>query len=504
MRPRWSLMRSFPRLSRRAIMFILALAPMGAPACSDPARVHLWAPDSGAPEDTGDSVAPAPADPEPAPHKQGAPPEGPRVGDEPTITVGPLVGGVEADRAVVLVRLDGPFEPWLELSLDPDFERLVHVTDPQLAVPEHDHTVRFRLEGLAPDTRYHYRVVVEDRPLDAASPRSFRSAPRRPGTFTFGVLADASREDGVDTPAYESLAAQRPAFVLQIGDMDHRNPGASNPRDIVHWRRMHRDQLHDFMQGRQLDIHLLSGTPFVHVWDDHDYYFDDAHGMVPGEALARQAFFEYFPVPRDTPNPAEGIWHSFRWGQAEVFMLDLRSQRAVPVADSPGPTSLLDAYGIPDDQKTWLMQRLASSTAVWKIIVSSSCWNPRGKQTDSWALAQDEQKELVNHIRRLGLTGVFVVSGDLHSGGGIDDGSNAILPELSVPSTNMDEVGCTRGDCGSWSEGIWSGEHPDGFATVTLDFDLATRQHTALLRTWSDKGDLRQSLALRPDEAAPR
>src|SRR5687768_17705662 len=33
--------------------------------------------------------------------------------------------------------------------------------------------------------------------------------------------------------------------------------------------------------------------------------------------------------------------------------------------------------------------------------------------------------------------GVIVVSADLHSGGGIDNGSNAGLPEITVPHTNL-------------------------------------------------------------------
>ena len=81
---------------------------------------------------------------------------------------------------------------------------------------------------------------------------------------------------------------------------------------------------------------------------------------------------------------------------------------------------------------------------------------------DSWYLYQTEQNELINYIKNNGITNVIVISGDLHSGGAIDDGSGTIscsigwcIPEISVPHTNIySEALCTGGSCGTWSIGV--------------------------------------------------
>jgi len=434
-------------------------------------------------------------------------PAGPKDSQEPGqhVTVGPYVAAASDRGLTLMVRVAMPGElecrawPTGGSAEQPAASAMVQ------ALAEHDLTAHCHLDGLEPATPYAYGFFEDGRQLEGATDRSATTAPPagEPASFVFGVLADADGKDGVDTPTYAGLAKHFPAFVLQIGDLDHRDPGEAEDLSVEVWRRMHRDQLAEHSQARQLDGALLATTPFLHTWDDHDYGANNADRTAPWRTLAQQAFHEYYPPPPDIPSPQHGIWYSFSWGQVELFMLDVRSQRD-PNEAPDGPDKSMLA-GEPDvaDQYGWLLEGLEDSSATWKILVSGSCFNPHAKQVDSWALFPDEQRSLLDSLVGAGITGVVVLSGDLHSAGGIDDGSFAGLPELSVPTTNLAPPHCTGRDCGSWSHGIEVDEDAAGFALVRVDWDPSIQRHSLTLEAHAADGSLRRSLTLEPQDAVP-
>lgn len=406
-----------------------------------------------------------------------------QAGPEPVeVTHGPLVAWVGQDQASVMVRVADAAEVGLECTPEQGAGSLVLPAEP--AVAEADFTAHFALTGLDSGTSYTC-VATVDGQASAASTR-FSTAPPAEDQVDLrvGILADATKDDGIDTPAYASLAALEPDFVLQIGDLDHSNPGALSPANISRWRQMHRGQLGDALAGQQLAESLLPSCPFVHVWDDHDYGGDDTDGTAQWKDIATQAFREYYPVP---DSGLGGIWFSLRWGQTELFMLDSRSQRDPDNSDEADKTMLGQA------QLSWLLDGLINSTATWRIVVSPSVFNPSSKNLDSWNNFRSERELIVQTLMEQDITGVLVISGDLHSGGGIDDGTQALLPELSVPTTNIERrEDCTGGICGDWSEGMMDGNHP-GFALVDIQHDPVSGEDTATLQTYGATGDLRLS-----------
>jgi alkaline phosphatase D len=241
------------------------------------------------------------------------------------------------------------------------------------------------------------------------------------------------------------------------------------------------------------------------MWDDHDYGRNNANRNAWWKGLATQAFMEYFPLP-PLPNPQGGLWYSFRYAQAQFFFLDLRSQRD-PEHDPQIPKpSMLNGGHIANDQMTWLKDSLARSTATWKFIISTSVWNPNSKGGDSWYGHKQEQDELVDYIRERGISGVIVISGDLHSAGGIDDGTNSYFPELSVPATNVHYArNCTGGSCGSWSEGIFVDIDPSGYAIVRVTHDSIREGDSVILETKGEYGGsrLKYTVTLAPRGGIP-
>lgn len=412
--------------------------------------------------------------------------------DAGVLTHGPIVGGVSEHQAVVFGRLSQAGVARVAYT-DSRFWRNVQLSAPVEASQEGDFTVRIPLNGLQPATTYRYRIVTGAWPGVLTKTAQFSTAPLPDSnlSFSFAVFSDLSTLN-VGAPAYASAAAHGPSFALQIGDFDHRNPGAwpGEPK-IERWRRMHRDVLGDSLAGQDLQQQIAASIPLYHIWDDHDYGADNADRTAPWKPLAAQAFSEYYALP-PLPNPDGGLWYRFRHAQAEIFMLDLRSQRDPNDLPQSPDKSILDGAEILNGQKTWLKNALLASSARWKFLVSSSGWNPKGKQVDSWAQFTDEQDEIVRFIQDHGISGVIVLSGDLHSAGGIDDGSNSIFPELSVPTTNIGrQRDCTSGECGTWSEGILTGVDPSGFALVTISYDPSTGADSVRLQVFGEDGSLR-------------
>jgi alkaline phosphatase D len=221
--------------------------------------------------------------------------------------------------------------------------------------------------------------------------------------------------------------------------------------------------------GKSFSSAIAGSFPYVHIWDDHDYGTADGDKTFKYRSAAMHAFKDDFPTYR-LGSPGQGFWQSFRYAQAEVFVLDLRSARDPDKKPDDANKSMLG-----DLQKAWLLNGLRTSTGTWKFIVSSSVWNPHSKQDDSWAEFKHEQDEIVDFIRTNSITGVIFMSGDIHSGGAIDNGTNSYFPEISVPNTNTQSTTCTGDEgCGTWSEGYTVGAQYDGYAAFHVTPDSVT------------------------------
>jgi alkaline phosphatase D len=403
-------------------------------------------------------------------------------------TDGPLVGGVTDTSAKIFTRTDTTAFVTVEFSEDPFFASAIQ-TFPALTTILGDFTAILTLNGLRPEATYYYRILVDGIPQQVAPFPSFITFPP-PDTskgFRFVILSDLVNTRKIPTlPAsvYAQVATEEPAFVLQIGDFDHRDP-----ETLREMRRMHRENRGLYTaSGIDFFFNIALRFPLFHVYDDHDYGINNGDKTFSGRANALRAFQEYYPTP-DLANPTAGIWHKFTHGQAEFFMLDLRSQRD-PNTASDGPNkSMLDGNRIPNGQKDWLKAGLLASTARWKFIVSTVCFNPTCKPKDSWGAFPTERAEILSFIRQNDIHGVIVLSGDLHSGGGIDDGTNSGLPEMNVPHTNL--LSGDSGPKGKWSEGIISGnDGASGYALVTV----GTNPDQVILEVKGVQGELRKRL----------
>lgn len=373
----------------------------------------------------------------------------------PTLTHGPLVGGVTPTEAIIFGRSNGVAMVQVIYDTDPDPSGGT-LSSAVTTSAGADYTAHILLSDLSPFTQYYYSFVGVE---DEGKVYSFTTFPEGEVPFVFDVLADLKTSPTIDAPAYIRVGEDNPAFVMQIGDFDHEDGMQTIPRAIETWRKIARRVIRDSAAGTTFANNIGARFPFIHMWDDHDFGKNDATKNCQCKGFAWQSYDEYYPA-YPMPNSAAGRWHSFTYGTlAEVFVLDLRSQRDAN-EDTDGPNhSILDGDNLgATGQKQWLFDGLLNSTATWKFIISTSTFNPLIKPRDSWANFANEQGQLVEFITTNGVTGVIVLSGDIHSAGAIDDGTNSYLPELSIPHTNMKNNNCSTPtlNCGQgfWSHGV--------------------------------------------------
>jgi alkaline phosphatase D len=282
-------------------------------------------------------------------------------------------GAPDADRALVL-----------EMSTSEDFKALVATQADLVAAASNDGTLKVKVVGLSPKTRYFYRFVyVKDGKRYASQVGRTKTAPAA-GDDTPVTFVVASCQDYVgkyyNSWAHLLTTNEDVDFVLFIGDYVYETTG--NPefqktapdRAIKFTKPDEALDLVDHQAARSLgnyrDLYKIFRAepvlqkvherfPFIMVWDDHEYS-DDCWGDVATytdglederdterRKNAERAFFEY--VPFDPPDdaatgatpaghpvdpsklpvyPATRIYRGFTFGKhLELVVADYRTYR---------------------------------------------------------------------------------------------------------------------------------------------------------------------------------
>jgi len=376
-------------------------------------------------------------------------PAPPCAGTDFTCADAPVSGAPSASSAMVWVHLTG--STTVRLRYKPAGTKTYTKTPSQVTVASADNTQKFTLTGLAPSTTYAYGVgIIQADGSEAWSSDFFlRTAAPAPASLSFSVLADFANKL-VKSPALANAAAAPNDFMVFMGDMDHRNPAtdpdtkefypAGDPDVLASMRAMHQNMRNanfaigsDFFKGLLKSSNTHPQVPFFYVWDDHDYCSNNVGADCLFRDFAFQAYRENYLWAPDSGltegNPCESVYQRVSYGPLlDLIMLDARSGRDMTAAV---PTMLGQC------QLDWLLDTLKNSTATWKILISPVPFNPTTKTYDAWGAFPAERARVLDHIATYGVRNVIVLSGDIHSGGAYDDGTESGLPEFSVPHANM-------------------------------------------------------------------
>jgi len=321
----------------------------------------------------------------------------------PRLMQGPLIGAPGANHITVWARVSGTLPVQVEYSTDRDF-RSTKTTEPVTAKAETDFIVVTRIEGLAPDTTYYYRVLV-DGVVDRYQPTPYatRTAPAGPTDFrvAFGSCARFAWDS--EQRIFDGVMTQTPDLFFWLGDNVYADTEA--PQMIAEELRRQRN-----VQRMQP---LIRSVPQLAIWDDHDFGYNNSDGAShPGKLEALEVFRRYWPNPAFGLPATPGVFFDYSYGGIDFFFLDGRFYRD-PNSAPDGPGKKFLGPG----QTAWLKERLLASRAPFKVLVCGSGWSSAdGPEGDTWSAFLTERNALFDFIRDRQITGVVLLSGDSHVG----------------------------------------------------------------------------------------
>ena len=365
---------------------------------------------------------------------------------------------------VIWSRVDRPARMSVEYATTERFADARVVRGPA-ALAGTDFTARVVLTGLPAGQRIFYRVRFEDlahlgswtEPVIG----SFSTAPwSADQDITIAWSADTVGQGWGLNPdfgglrLYETMLKSNPDFFVHCGDTIYADgPLAAEVKmtDGTVWRNVVTpakskvaESLDDYRGNYQynlMDAHMRRFNANVAqavLWDDHevrDNWYPtrdltgDARYTTKSAALlaarARQAFFEYNPLPIASDDP-ERVYRTVSSGPlVDVFALDLRSYR--------GPNTVNRQTALDNDsrvmgeaQVTWLTAQLGASRATWKVIANDM---PIGlvvrdgkEHFEAIANAEDgaplgrelEIAQILRFIRDRRIRNVVWITGDVH------------------------------------------------------------------------------------------
>ena len=329
-----------------------------------------------------------------------------------TVLHGPTLGCVTDHSATIWVRTG--YETTVQVLVGPTKDLANPIASAVVRTDkEKDYTAVAFVEGLKPNTRYHYALVVDG--TQGAEQWCFSTFPPAGSHAAFEVGFGGG---GGYTPKHERMwntliAHKLPAFLF-LGDnvyIDH--PTYPAVQQYCYYRRQSRPEFRGFAAQAGLFA----------IWDDHDFTTNDAGGGPEVDTPAWK-----IPVWRlfmnNWNNPSygggetqPGCWFSFSIADVDFFMLDGRYYRTpANPRESGGRARVEHPSMLGPVQKRWLFEALKKSTGVFKVIASPVPWAYGAKpgSLDPWQGYRDEREEIFSFLEENRIGGVILISADRH------------------------------------------------------------------------------------------
>lgn len=332
-----------------------------------------------------------------------------------------------------------------ELAKDERFRSILR-RGTETARPEEAHSLHVELEDLPAGSEFFYRFRV-GRHVSAVG-RTLTTPPHGDTRNLRMVHLSCSHWEGGWFTAYRRAAEDRPDLVFCLGDYIYE--GGTGTGKI----RTHPHKLCTTLEDYRLryatyktdpDLQLLHATaPWIVTWDDHEIQ-DNWAGEHPKDGVptdawmarriaAQQAYYENMPLRRSSApvGASMQLFRRLQWGDLATFhVLDTRQYRDLQACHDGGKNWWFvdceeqadpDRTMLGEDQKQWLLDGMAESTAPWQLLAQSVFFakrdNAAGPDTslgsDGWDGYRADRDEIVRTWSERGVANPVVLTGDVH------------------------------------------------------------------------------------------
>lgn len=417
--------------------------------------------------------------------------------DYSTVARGPWAGAMTPTSTTVKARLAR--EGWstrLALSTSP------FLTNPKFTPMARSTTntynvVTFPLDGLRPDTTYHYALEVNGK-LERGKRAQFRTFPS-PGPASFQFAFASCARTASTSEVFDSIRENKPLFYMNVGDFHYQNLTNSEMRKFR--------EAYDLVLTSPQQSDLYRNTAFFYMWDDHDFGGNNSNRKSTSQVAVKRSYDEYVPHYKLTEPIGEApIYQTFAVGRAKFIVTDLRSDRDDPKIPDNEKKTIMGKQ-----QKEWFKNELLSAKGKYPVIfwVSSVPWlgvrgsnyyrvptnyygfvhhtnfpgqvstnrsrrnRPPGSDEDHWSAFATERREICDFVVTNDVKGLTILHGDAHMFGA-DDGSNGDFSTMGgfrVPvlcGGPLDQDSSIKG--GPYSHGVYKVRRREGgFALMTVN-----------------------------------
>jgi len=193
---------------------------------------------------------------------------------------------------------------------------------------------------------------------------------------------------------------------------------------------------------------LMTSTPIIGIWDDHDYGVNDGGKEYPKRSESRDVMLDFLDVPKSNLVwQREGGYQSYSFGKAgkkvKVLLLDARYFRdRVERRRKEYPQYIPNLTGtiLGEKQWKWLEEELRNSDAQIHIFGSGIQVLPVQHNFEKWNTFPQERDRLFNLIVKHQVPGAIFISGDRHMG----EISKKEIEGLEYPLVELTSSGLTH------------------------------------------------------------
>ena len=274
------------------------------------------------------------------------------------------------------------------------------------------------LTQLQQGKEYHYDLLINNQKIALPYDTSFSSKKlwqwreKAPDfTIALGSCSYIS-EEALDRPGkpygsnysiFESIAKKNPDIMLWGGDNVYLREADWDSKSGIYHRYTHSRALKEMQP-------LLASTQNIAIWDDHDFGPDDSDRSFYNKYTTQQAFKDFWANKSYgmDAEQKEGIFSSYNWSDAELFLLDNRFFKS-PNKRLTGEKTMLGSAQI-----QWLIDALTYSKASFKIIVIGGQVLNTEAVFENYENYKSEKDFMLSEILANQIKGVVFISGDRH------------------------------------------------------------------------------------------